>query len=301
MRAQLAQLSPLLLATSPAALRSPRRPFAASMVPSGAPVATAAGSSAQGEKRRAPDWAVPPDLSALHTFGWLWHEGRTVDENLMDLAYMLARNSVSNDGHMGCALVRGVCAGRGNERGSPEVLGVAGAVADSPTPACELGAAPPKPTVIVTSINAPLFGAYRSDVHAEAFAVSECARRGIATAGLSCYVTRAPCISCYKILATAGVRRIVCPNPALPSPDCVSSAGYLGIEYVHVPDSTERAEERNGRASAHTDFARVRELREERKKMRKEGRQSKNARRGGEAGGADGDASAAAGGEDGER
>lgn len=222
-----------------------------------------------------PDWALPPDLLALSTFGWLWHEGRTVDENLMDLAYMLARNSHCKDGHMGCLMVQGICVGRGRERGSPDALDVAGALAGScatPQPSDPATGATLRPTVLVSAINIPLFGAHRSDVHAEALAVSECARRGISTAGLSCYVTRAPCLSCYKILATAGVRRIVCPNRTLPSDDCVASAGYFGIEYVYVPDSPERSEERNGRAAANTDYTRVRELREERKRLRREGK-----------------------------
>jgi dCMP deaminase len=252
-----------------------------------------------------PDWALPPDLSSLLIFGWLWHDGRSIDENLMDLAYMLARNSTCKDGHMGCLMVRGVCAGRGGERGSPEALGIAGAVPVTPTapPSCAPAPGDPvRPSVVVTAINAPMFGAHRSDVHAEALAVSECARRGIATAGLSCYVTRAPCLSCYKILATAGVRRIVCPQSALPSDDCATSAGYYGIEYVWVPDRPERAEERNARAAANTDYARVRELREERKRQRREGKNANSGRKAACAGheaGAEG-ASSAGGGQEGE-
>jgi len=52
--------------------------------------------------------------------------------------------------------------------------------------------------VVLCATNAPLFGAHRSDCHAEALAVSECARRGIGTAGLSIYVkslSRGTCCS----------------------------------------------------------------------------------------------------------
>mmetsp|Transcript_47207 Transcript_47207/g.156465 ORF Transcript_47207/g.156465 Transcript_47207/m.156465 type:complete len:211 (+) Transcript_47207:32-664(+) len=173
-------------------------------------------------------WERPPDLSALNLYGWSWSSERSVDANLLDLAYLVARNSTCKDGHMGCVLARGVPNGRGGETAAAlardPVNSVAGA-AGTVCPPCPPGApqaaadgaeaspAPPLcPSVVLCATNAPLFGAHRSDCHAEALAVSECARRGIGTAGLSIYVTRTPCGPCYKLLAAAGVARIVSPT-----------------------------------------------------------------------------------------
>ena len=103
----------------------------------------------------APSWARPPDFDKLNRYGWVWHAENTVDENYMDLAYLIARNSTCKDGHMGCVVVRGLEKGQGGDC-APEAVG----------------------TIRLCVINTPLFGAHRSDCHAEANAVSECARRG---------------------------------------------------------------------------------------------------------------------------
>jgi dCMP deaminase len=46
-------------------------------------------------------------------------------------------------------------------------------------------------------------------VHAEANAIADAARRGVAVAGATAYVTHLPCINCAKLLVSAGVQRIV--------------------------------------------------------------------------------------------
>ena len=51
------------------------------------------------------------DFSALNLYGWHWQPESTVDENYMDLAYLVARNSSCKDGHMGCVIVRDIAAG----------------------------------------------------------------------------------------------------------------------------------------------------------------------------------------------
>ena len=140
-----------------------------------APLAPAAEPSAE---CAGPSWVRPPDFDALNRYGWLWHAESTVDENYMDLAYLIARNSSCKDGHMGCVVVRGLEKGQGGDC-APEAVG----------------------TIRLCVINTPLFGAHRSDCHAEANAVSECARRGEAFLGLSCFVTRSPCVACYKLLS----------------------------------------------------------------------------------------------------
>ena len=123
---------------------------------------------------------------------------------------------------MGCALVSGVRANAG---------------AGSAPAAAQLG------EVLLCTINSPLFGAHRSDCHAEANAIAASAARGFALRGVSCYVTRAPCVNCYKLLASAGIARIIAPN-AMDSSDCVASASELGIECIAVRDSDERAQRR---------------------------------------------------------
>ena len=191
------------------------------------------------------EWAHPPDFSALNTYGWTYEPTFTADENFLDLACLVARNSTAKDGHMGCAMVRDVPVGGGS------VLGEA------------------RGEVVLCTINSPLFGAHRSDCHAEANAVTECAARGLPVRGLSCYVTRAPCVACYKLLASAGVRRIVAPQ-TFDSADCVASAATLGIECVVLRDTDTRAARRQTLAQGHEDMDRVRALREERKRLRKE-------------------------------
>ncbi len=46
-------------------------------------------------------------------------------------------------------------------------------------------------------------------IHAEANAIIQAARNGVIIDGAECYVTASPCWSCFKMLANAGIRRIV--------------------------------------------------------------------------------------------
>ena len=46
-------------------------------------------------------------------------------------------------------------------------------------------------------------------IHAEANAVAQAAREGRSVEGATAFVTTFPCISCFKLLVQAGVRRIV--------------------------------------------------------------------------------------------
>ena len=245
----------------PPGLRTSLRPLACTMS-----TGTPAGAASSSEPL-ASEWVRPPDLYALNTFGWSWHGDRTVDENFMDLVYMIARNSSCKDGHMGCVLVRGVPLGRGGERGHFGGF-------ESDEPAAAVAAAEDAllhPTVVMKSINAPLYGAFRSDLHAEALAVYECAKRGLATAGLSCYVTRAPCVNCYQTLAISGVSRMVSSQPSLPSKECTASAAVLGVEYVMQPDSPERSAERDKLGAENTDYQLVKAQRAERKRLKQAG------------------------------
>ena len=204
-------------------------------------------------------WARPPDFDALNRYGWHWVGTSTVDEHYMDLALLVARNSTCKDGHMGCVVVRGVEGGRGGELTS-EAVG----------------------TIAMCTINTPMFGAHRSDCHAEANAVAASARRGVALLGASCYVTRCPCVAGYKLLAGAGVVRIVSPQTMMSS-DCAASARKLGVEVNCVVDTDARAAFRDQLGSANEDMGRVRALREERKRLRKQGKFGRKAISGAEA------------------
>ena len=46
-------------------------------------------------------------------------------------------------------------------------------------------------------------------VHAEANAVADAARRGVSVEGGSAYLTRIPCVDCAKLIASAGIVRVV--------------------------------------------------------------------------------------------
>jgi len=190
-------------------------------------------------------WARPLEFDALNQHGWHWRPEETVDANYLDLAYLIARNSTCKDGHMGCVIVAGV------ERDGGDAVGETAR------------------EIVTCTINSSLFGAHRSDCHAEANAVASCAANGAALRGRSCYVTRAPCVACYKLLAAAGIRRVVAPQP-MASADCNASAAALGIECRAVVDTNARSAWREALARSHQDMHRVRELRAERKRLRKE-------------------------------
>lgn len=46
-------------------------------------------------------------------------------------------------------------------------------------------------------------------IHAEVNAVGQVARRGVALDGGTAYVTHTPCMSCCKVLAAAGITRVI--------------------------------------------------------------------------------------------
>ncbi|KAJ8612153.1 hypothetical protein CTAYLR_002475 [Chrysophaeum taylorii] len=174
---------------------------------------------------------LQPRREPLNRFGWYLEESRSPDENLMDLAYLLARNSEAKDGHMGC------CIARDDE-------------------------------VLVESCNAPLFGEARSDVHAEASAICDAARRGVRLEGASLYVTRAPCSRCYRLIAFAGIAKIVAPN-AMDDKEARSSRA-LGIDYRVLKDDEVRAAWRRNLAEQYRDDDAIRRGRARRKLLKQQ-------------------------------
>ena len=49
----------------------------------------------------------------------------------------------------------------------------------------------------------------QATVHAEQNAITDCSKRGISCDGATAYITHFPCINCYKILASSGIKKIV--------------------------------------------------------------------------------------------
>lgn len=73
-------------------------------------------------------------------------------------------------------------------------------------------------------------------VHAEANALVQAARNGVAVDGGSIYVTASPCFHCYKMIANAGLRRIGF-GEFYRDQRIFELSERLGIELVHLPAS----------------------------------------------------------------
>ncbi|CAL1129500.1 unnamed protein product [Cladocopium goreaui] len=118
--------------------------------------------------------AFPEDMDL---FDWLALPTLSNDENGLDLALLLARNSRCKNGSMGCVVV--------DQKGQ----------------------------VIAGHVNGPMWepNARRpaSDLHAEVNAIGRCAMLGRSTAGCTVYVTMPPCKRCFMLLVASGVKRIV--------------------------------------------------------------------------------------------
>ena len=71
-------------------------------------------------------------------------------------------------------------------------------------------------------------------VHAEANAIVQAARNGIRTGEASIYVTASPCFSCFKLIANAGIARIVF-GEFYRDERIFDFSRQLGLELVHVP------------------------------------------------------------------
>ena len=71
-------------------------------------------------------------------------------------------------------------------------------------------------------------------VHAEMNAVIAAARHGVSTDGATLYVTCYPCWNCFKMLANAGIRRIVYENSYRVDPLVADGAVVMGMELEQV-------------------------------------------------------------------
>jgi len=48
----------------------------------------------------------------------------------------------------------------------------------------------------------------QATVHAEQNAIADCAKRGVSCLNTTAYITHYPCINCFKILASSGIKNI---------------------------------------------------------------------------------------------
>ena len=176
-------------------------------------------------RRFARNFHAAPLSANISRNGWVWDGRHTTDENWLDLACLLAKSSTTSKPpyeQVGCCLVSSV------ENGSARRAEAQG-------------------HAIVCGVNSWLFKPGPSDCHAEASAVAESARRGLPLCGATCYVSKPPCPPCFKLLACAGIARIVSPKPMLSA--LSKAASKLGIRESVLPCSDERKQRRELLAS----------------------------------------------------
>jgi len=71
-------------------------------------------------------------------------------------------------------------------------------------------------------------------VHAEANAIVQAARNGVRIDGGDIYVTASPCFNCFKLIANAGLRRIVF-GEFYRDDRIFTISEQLGLELCHLP------------------------------------------------------------------
>lgn len=74
-------------------------------------------------------------------------------------------------------------------------------------------------------------------IHAEANALVQAARNGASIEGATIYVTASPCWNCFKMIANAGIRRIVY-GEFYRDERSIDTARTLGIEMVQLEEKS---------------------------------------------------------------
>lgn len=72
-------------------------------------------------------------------------------------------------------------------------------------------------------------------VHAEANAIVQAARNGVAIEGADIYVTASPCYYCFKLIANAGIKRVFYKD-FYRDEHIIQHAAETGIDLIQVPD-----------------------------------------------------------------
>jgi len=80
-------------------------------------------------------------------------------------------------------------------------------------------------------------------VHAEANAIAQAAKHGISTQGASIYVTLEPCLSCLKLIISAGVREVLYESPfntgeSLLVRDSFVNEGLVTLKQIALSEQT---------------------------------------------------------------
>ena len=114
------------------------------------------------------------------------HAARNWDDYFMDIAAVVASRATCDRKHVGAVIVRDrtiLSTGyNGSIRGMPHCDEVGHMMED---------------------------GHCVATIHAEANAILQAAKNGVAIDGADIYITASPCWPCFKLIANAGLRRII--------------------------------------------------------------------------------------------
>lgn len=71
-------------------------------------------------------------------------------------------------------------------------------------------------------------------IHAEANAIAQAAKHGIATDGASIYVTLEPCLSCLKLVISAGIREVYYETPFVSATNAVVRDSFIQEGLIQI-------------------------------------------------------------------
>lgn len=71
-------------------------------------------------------------------------------------------------------------------------------------------------------------------IHAEANAIIQAAKHGVSIDSSSIYVTASPCFSCFKLIANAGIKKIIFKE-FYRDQRIFDLSATIGIELIHLP------------------------------------------------------------------
>lgn len=149
------------------------------------------------------------------------NQRKTWDQYFVDIAHEVATRATCDRKHVGCVLVRDrsiIATGyNGSVPGAPHCDDVGHDIV----------------TTVVNASASTISNCIRT-VHAEVNAVAQAARGGRATEGATAYTNTFPCWPCFKVLAAAGITRIVYDAEYKIDPRVLElvSAGHMQIECV---------------------------------------------------------------------